>query len=177
MKISSCLYGFVAHGAVFLFTGGCMLLAMLTSLPFVFLLDLLPDVVYTAGAILMLLCSYAYVWFWAVRFAYNQKMRLFEVQLGSFVLLAIMISLFLLDGSSVKDIVRNWEDTGCAFVPPAFTFLCLAYALVLLPVYQSKLWHLILPNGVRLKDLFHVFGDLTIIMALLISATLLFLSI
>ncbi len=52
MRISSCLYGFVAHGAVFLFTGGCMLLAMAASLPFVFLLDRLPDVVFTAGAIL-----------------------------------------------------------------------------------------------------------------------------
>ncbi|AUZ28777.1 hypothetical protein [Bacillus cabrialesii] len=176
MKISSCLYGFVAHGAVFLFTGGCMLLAMLASLPFAFLLDRMPDVVYTAGAILMLFCSYAYVWFLAVRFAYNQKMRLFQVQLGSFVLLAIMISLFLLDGSSMKDIVRNWDDTGCAFVPPAFTFLCLSYALVLLPVYQSKLWRLILPNGVRLKDLLHVFGDLILIMVLLVGATLLFLS-
>ncbi|MGW8264603.1 hypothetical protein ACWHAR_32165, partial [Bacillus sp. LR--39] len=31
MRISSCLYGFVAHGAVFLFTGGCMLLAMAAS--------------------------------------------------------------------------------------------------------------------------------------------------
>lgn len=55
MRISSCLYGFVAHGAVFLFTGGCMLLAMAASLPFVFLLDRLPDVVFT-GAILTLLC-------------------------------------------------------------------------------------------------------------------------
>ncbi|AGA20836.1 hypothetical protein AB1F75_01625 [Bacillus subtilis subsp. subtilis] len=146
------------------------------SLPFVFLLDWLPDVVFTAGAILTLLCSYAYVWFWAVRFAYNQKMRLFEVQLGSFVVLALMISLILLDGSSMKDIMMNWDDTGCAFVPPAFTFLCLSYALVLLPVYQSKLWRLILPNGVRLKDLFHVFGNLMLIMVLLIGATLLFLS-
>lgn len=93
-----------------------------SQLAFVFLLDRLPDVVFTAGAILTLLCSYAYVWFWAVRFAYNQKMRLFEVQLGSFVLLALMISLFLLDGSSMKDIMMNWDDAGCAFVPPAFTF-------------------------------------------------------
>ncbi|MFH0346394.1 hypothetical protein ACHADS_07435 [Bacillus vallismortis] len=176
MKLSSCLYGFFVHGAVFLFTGGCMLLAILASLPFVFLLGWLPDVVFTAGAILMLLCSYAYVWFWAVRFAYNQKMRLFDVQLGSFVLLAFMISLFLLDGSSMTDIMRNWDDEGCAFVPPAFTFLCLSYALVLLPFYQSKLWHLILPNSVRLKDLCHVFGDLALILVLLIGATLLFLS-
>ncbi|PJZ01468.1 hypothetical protein [Bacillus vallismortis] len=176
MRIGSCLYGFVIHGAVFLFTGCCMLLAMLASLPFVFLLDWVPDVVFTAGAILMLLCSYAFIWFLAARFAYNQKMRLFEVQLGSFVLLAFMISLFFLDGSSMKDIVLNWDDTSCAFVPPAFTFLCLSYALVLLPVYQSKLWHLILPNGVRLKDLFHVLGDLVLILILLIGATLLFLS-
>ncbi|MCY7801970.1 hypothetical protein MOB23_21895, partial [Bacillus haynesii] len=49
MKLSSCLYGFVAHGAVFLFTGGCMLLAMLASLPFVFLFDRLPDVVFRGG--------------------------------------------------------------------------------------------------------------------------------
>lgn len=52
MKLSSCLYGFVAHGAVFLLTGGCMLLAMAASLPIVFLFDRLPDVVFTAGAIL-----------------------------------------------------------------------------------------------------------------------------
>ncbi|KIL31822.1 hypothetical protein B4067_4211 [Bacillus subtilis subsp. subtilis] len=76
----------------------------------------------------------------------------------------------------MKDIMMNWDDAGCAFVSPAFTFLCLSYALVLLPVYQSKLWRLILPNGVRLKDLFHVFGDLMLIMVLLIGATLLFLS-
>lgn len=38
MRISSCLYGFVAHGAVFLFTGGCMLLAMAASLPLFFCL-------------------------------------------------------------------------------------------------------------------------------------------
>ncbi|KFI02518.1 hypothetical protein MOD48_04385 [Bacillus spizizenii] len=176
MKLSSCLYGFVAHGAVFLLTGGCMLLAMAASLPIVFLFDRLPDVVFTAGAILFLLGSYAYVWFLAVRFAYNQKMRLFDVQLGSFVLLAFMVSLYLLDGSSMTDIVRNWDDAGCAFVPPAFSFLCFTYALVLLPVYQSKLWHLILPNGVRLKDLFHVLGDLVLILMLLIGATLLFLS-
>ncbi|MCI4170735.1 hypothetical protein MMJ17_22725, partial [Bacillus spizizenii] len=82
-----------------------------------------------------------------------------EVHLGSFVVLAFKISLFLLDGSSMQDIVMKWDDAGCAFVPPAFTFLCLSYALVLLPVYQSKLWHLILQNGVRLKDLFHVFVE------------------
>lgn len=74
----------------------------------------------------------------------------------------------------MTDIVRNWDDAGCAFVPPAFSFLCFTYALVLLPVYQSKLWHLILPNGVRLKDLFHVLGDLVLILMLLIGATLLF---
>lgn len=153
-----------------------MLLAMAASLPFVFLIDWLPDTVFIAGTILLLLCSYAYVWFLAVRFAYNQKMRLFEVQLGSFLLLAFIVSLFLLDGSSMTDILRNWDDTGCAFVPPAFAFLCFSYALVLLPVYQSKLWRLILPNGVRLKDLFHVMGDLMLIMVLLIGATLLFLS-
>lgn len=69
----------------------------------------------------------------------------------------------------MTDILRNWDDE-------AFAFLCLSYALVLLPVYQSKLWHLILPNGVRLKDLFHVLGDLVLILMLLIGATLLFLS-
>ncbi|MGF7534616.1 hypothetical protein AAGG74_13065 [Bacillus mexicanus] len=176
MKSSSCLYGVVVHGAVFLFTGACLIAAMAASLPFVFLLDRLPDVVFTAGAILMLLCSYAYAWFLAVRFAYNRNMRLFELQLGSFVLLAIMISMFLIDGSSVTDIVRNWDDESCAFVPPAFMFLCFSYALVLLPVYQSKLWHVILPSGVRLKGLFLVFGDLALLMLVLIGVTLLFLS-
>ncbi|MCY9419440.1 hypothetical protein MOF50_23100, partial [Bacillus inaquosorum] len=83
MKLSSCLYGFVAHGARRASSCGCMLLAMAASLPIVFLFDRLPDVVFTAGAILFLLGSYAYVWFLAVRFAYNQKMRLFDVQLGS----------------------------------------------------------------------------------------------
>lgn len=67
----------------------------------------------------------------------------------------------------MKDILWNWDDE-------AFAFLCLSYALVLQPVYQSKLWHLILPNGVCLKDLFHVFEDLALILMLLIGAALLF---
>jgi len=73
---------------------------------------------------------------------------------------------------------KEWSvfsATGCIFVPPAFTFLCLSYALVLLPVYQSKLWHLVLPNGVRLKDVIRVCADLMLIMVLLVGVTLLFL--
>ncbi|MBL6007848.1 hypothetical protein JNA71_05445 [Bacillus halotolerans] len=175
MRLGSCLYGFVIHVAVFLFVGASMLLVMAVSVPLVFLLDRLPDVVFTAGAIIFLLFFYSIGWFWALRLACYQRMRLFDVQLGSFVLLALLIGLFLSDGTSVSKIVRDWDDAGCAFVPPAFTFLCLSYALVLLPVYQSKLWHLVLPNGVRLKDVVRVCGDLMLIMVLLVGVTLLFL--
>lgn len=65
VKISSCLYGFLAHGAVFLFTGGCMLLAMLASLPFAFLLDRMPDVVYTMR------CHYYAVLFICLRLVFG----------------------------------------------------------------------------------------------------------
>ncbi|MDG3072389.1 hypothetical protein [Bacillus halotolerans] len=175
MRLGSCLYGLVIHVAVFLFVGASMLLVMAVSVPLVFLLDRLPDVVFTAGAIIFLLFFYSLGWFLALRLACHQRMRLFDVQLGSFVLLALLIGLFLSDGTSVSEIVRDWDDAGCAFVPPAFTFLCLAYALVLLPVYQSKLWHLVLPNGVRLKDVVRVCADLMLIMVLLVGVTLLFL--
>lgn len=175
MRLGSCLYGFVIHVAVFLFVGASMLLVMAVSVPLVFLLDRLPDVVFTAGAIIFLLFLYSIGWFWALWIACHQRMRLFDVQLGSFVLLALLICLFLSDGTSVSEIVRDWDDAGCAFVPPAFTFLCLSYALVLLPVYQSKLWHLVLPNGVRLKDVVRVCADLMLIMVLLVGVTLLFL--
>lgn len=175
MRLGSCLYGFVIHVAVFLFVGASMLLVMAVSVPLVFLLDRLPDVVFTAGAIIFLLFLYSISWFWALWIACHQRMRLFDVQLGSFVLLALLIGLFLSDGTSVSEIVRDWDDAGCAFVPPAFTFLCLSYALVLLPVYQSKLWHLVLPNGVRLKDVVRVCADLMLIMVLLVGVTLLFL--
>ncbi|MBL4978415.1 hypothetical protein [Bacillus halotolerans] len=175
MRLGSCLYGFVIHVAVFLFVGASMLLVMAVSVPLVFLLDRLPDVVFTAGAIIFLLFFYSLGWFLALRLACHQRMRLFDVQLGSFVLLALLIGLFLSDGTSVSEIVRDWDDAGCAFVPPAFTFLCLSYALVLLPVYQSKLWHLVLPNGVRLKDVVRVCADLMLIMVLLVGVTLLFL--
>ncbi|MDY7432602.1 hypothetical protein UJ203_12880 [Bacillus sp. V26] len=175
MRLGSCLYGFVIHVAVFLFVGASMLLIMAVSVPLVFLLDRLPDVVFTAGAIIFLLFFYSIGWFWALWIACHQRMRLFDVQLGSFVLLALLIGLFLSDGTSVSEIVRDWDDAGCAFVPPAFTFLCLSYALVLLPVYQSKLWHLVLPNGVRLKDVVRVCADLMLIMVLLVGVTLLFL--
>ncbi|MFQ6319169.1 hypothetical protein [Bacillus halotolerans] len=175
MRLGSCLYGFVIHVAVFLFVGASMLLVMAVSVPLVFLLDRLPDVVFTAGGIIFLLFFYSLGWFLALRLACHQRMRLFDVQLGSFVLLALLIGLFLSDGTSVSEIVRDWDDAGCAFVPPAFTFLCLAYALVLLPVYQSKLWHLVLPNGVRLKDVVRVCADLMLIMVLLVGVTLLFL--
>ncbi|MDQ7725862.1 hypothetical protein FPQ02_14435 [Bacillus halotolerans] len=175
MRLGSCLYGFVIHVAVFLFVGASMLLVMAVSVPLVFLLDRLPEVVFTAGAIIFLLFFYSLGWFLALRLACHQRMRLFDVQLGSFVLLALLIGLFLSDGTSVSEIVRDWDDAGCAFVPPAFTFLCLSYALVLLPVYQSKLWHLVLPNGVRLKDVVRVCADLMLIMVLLVVVTLLFL--
>ncbi|MBT9248490.1 hypothetical protein [Bacillus halotolerans] len=175
MRLGSCLYGFVIHVAVFLFVGASMLLVMAVSVPLVFLLDRLPDVVFTAGAIIFLLFFYSLGWFLALRLACHQRMHLFDVQLGSFVLLALLIGLFLSDGTSVSEIVRDWDDAGCAFVPPAFTFLCLSYALVLLPVYQSKLWHLVLPNGVRLKDVVRVCADLMLIMVLLVGVTLLFL--
>ncbi|MHA6165470.1 hypothetical protein [Bacillus mojavensis] len=175
MRLGSCLYGFVIHVAVFLFVGASMLLVMAVSVPLVFLLDRMPDVVFTAGAIVFLLLFYSIGWFWALWIACHQRMRLFDVQLGSFVLLALLIVLFLSDGTSVSEIVRDWDDSGCAFVPPAFTFLCLSYALVLLPVYQSKLWHLVLPNGVRLKDVVRVCGELMLIMVLLVGVTLLFL--
>ncbi|MEC1775244.1 hypothetical protein [Bacillus mojavensis] len=175
MRIGSCLYGFVIHVAVFLFVGASMLLVMAVSVPLVFLLDRMPDVVFTAGAIVFLLLFYSIGWFWALWIACHQRMRLFDVQLGSFVLLALLIGLFLSDGTSVSEIVRDWDDAGCAFVPPAFTFLCLSYALVLLPVYQSKLWHLVLPNGVRLKDVVRVCGELMLIMVLLVGVTLLLL--
>ncbi|KUP31736.1 hypothetical protein ACSQ7W_17305 [Bacillus halotolerans] len=175
MRLGSCLYGFVIHVAVFLFVGASMLLVMAVSVPLVFLLDRLPEVVFTAGAIIFLLFFYSLGWFLALRLACHQRMRLFDVQLGSFVLLALLIGLFLSDGTSVSEIVRDWDDAGCAFVPPAFTFLCLSYALVLLPVYQSKLWHLVLPNGVRLKDVVRVCADLMLIMVLLVGVTLLFL--
>ncbi|MEC1545592.1 hypothetical protein [Bacillus halotolerans] len=175
MRLGSCLYGLVIHVAVFLFVGASMLLVMAVSVPLVFLLDSLPDVVFTAGAIIFLLFFYSLGWFLALRLACHQRMRLFDVQLGSFVLLALLIGLFLSDGTSVSEIVRDWDDAGCAFVPPAFTFLCLSYALVLLPVYQSKLWHLVLPNGVRLKDVVRVCADLMLIMVLLVGVTLLFL--
>ncbi len=175
MRLGSCLYGLVIHVAVFLFVGASMLLVMAVSVPLVFLLDRLPDVVFTAGAIIFLLFFYSLGWFLALRLACHQRMRLFDVQLGSFVLLALLIGLFLSDGTSVSEIVRDWDDAGCAFVPPAFTFLCLSYALVLLPVYQSKLWHLVLPNGVRLKDVVRVCADLMLIMVLLVGVTLLFL--
>ncbi len=175
MRLGSCLYGLVIHVAVFLFVGASMLLVMAVSVPLVFLLDRLPDVVFTVGAIIFLLFFYSIGWFLALRLACHQRMRLFDVQLGSFVLLALLIGLFLSDGTSVSEIVRDWDDAGCAFVPPAFTFLCLSYALVLLPVYQSKLWHLVLPNGVRLKDVVRVCADLMLIMVLLVGVTLLFL--
>ncbi|MBJ7570608.1 hypothetical protein [Bacillus halotolerans] len=175
MRLGSCLYGFVIHVAVFLFVGASMLLVMAVSVPLVFLLDRLPEVVFTAGAIIFLLFFYSLGWFLALRLACHQRMRLFDVQLGSFVLLALLIGLFLSDGTSVSEIVRDWDDAGCAFVPPAFTFLCLSYALVLLPVYQSKLWHLVLPNGVRLKDVVRVCAELMLIMVLLVGVTLLFL--
>ncbi|MCC2115907.1 hypothetical protein LJ568_09515 [Bacillus halotolerans] len=175
MRLGSCLYGFVIHVAVFLFVGASMLLVMAVSVPLVFLLDRLPDVVFTAGAIFFLLFFYSLGWFLALRLACHQRMRLFDVQLGSFVLLALLIGLFLSDGTSVSEIVRDWDDAGCAFVPPAFTFLCLSYALVLLPVYQAKLWHLVLPNGVRLKDVVRVCAELMLIMVLLVGVTLLFL--
>lgn len=175
MRLGSCLYGFVIHVAVFLFVGASVLLVMAVSVPLVFLLDRMPDVVFTAGAIVFLLLFYSIGWFWALWIACHQRMRLFDVQLGSFVLLALLIGLFLSDGTSVSEIVRDWDDAGCAFVPPAFTFLCLSYALVLLPVYQSKLWHLVLPNGVRLKDVVRVCGELMLIMVLLVGVNLLFL--
>ncbi|WP_339191725.1 hypothetical protein [Bacillus sp. FSL K6-1003] len=175
MRLGSCLYGFVIHVAVFLFVGASILLVMAVSVPLVFLFDRMPDVVFTAGAIVFLLLFYSIGWFWALWIACHQRMRLFDVQLGSFVLLALLIGLFLSDGTSVSEIVRDWDDAGCAFVPPAFTFLCLSYALVLLPVYQSKLWHLVLPNGVRLKDVVRVCGELMLIMVLLVGVTLLFL--
>ncbi|MGX4767860.1 hypothetical protein ACWH4V_19225 [Bacillus mojavensis] len=175
MRLGSCLYGFVIHVAVFLFVGASILLVMAVSVPLVFLLDRMPDDVFNAGAIVFLLLFYSIGWFWALWIACHQRMRLFDVQLGSFVLLALLIGLFLSDGTSVFEIVRDWDDAGCAFVPPAFTFLCLSYALVMLPVYQSKLWHLVLPNGVRLKDVVRVCGELMLIMVLLVGVTLLFL--
>ncbi|WP_416655130.1 hypothetical protein [Bacillus amyloliquefaciens] len=58
-----------------------------------------------------------------------------------------------------------------ALVPPALVCLCTCYAMVLVPVYQSKLWNAMDAGRFDIKAVCMVWGDLLIILVLLAGMT------
>ncbi|OIK21291.1 hypothetical protein [Bacillus amyloliquefaciens] len=58
-----------------------------------------------------------------------------------------------------------------ALVPPALIYLCTCYAMVLVPVYQSKLWNVMDAGRFDIKAVCMVWGDLLIILVLLAGMT------
>ncbi|MCY8516809.1 hypothetical protein [Bacillus atrophaeus] len=175
MKIQSFLYGLIVHIAIFFFVVFGMFAAMAAAVLPAFLFDWLPDAFFMFFGVFLMLFLYAFGWFWAAKFAFDQKLRWIDFQIGSLVPLVLMVALFFIDGASVADIVYDWDDAGCGFVPPAFVFLCSFYAFVLLPVYQYKLRHQVFADGADMKrKLYRVWGDLVLLLLLLIGITLLF---
>ncbi|WP_035174301.1 hypothetical protein [Bacillus atrophaeus] len=61
------------------------------------------------------------------------------------------------------------------FCSSGVCFFCSFYAFVLLPVYQYKLRHQVFADGPDMKRrLYRVWGDLVLLLLLLIGITLLF---
>lgn len=171
MRLGSWIYGACAQIAVTVFTG-CALLLTLPVVGFFVLLPVgLQDAFFAAAGIFLLLLFYAMGWLWAVTFAREWKVKLTELQISSLIPLAGLLYLYIGRGESMTELIRHWDDPGCAIAPPAFVFLCTCYAAVLVPVYQSKLWSAMNAGGLDLKTILSVWVDLLLILVLLAGMT------
>ena len=104
-------------------------------------------------------------------FAREWKVKLFELQISSLIPLAGILYLYIDSGVSIPELIHDWHEDGCALVPPAFVCLCTCYAMVLVPVYQSKLWNAMDAGRLNAKAVCTVWGDLLIILVLLAGMT------
>lgn len=171
MRLGSWIYGACAQIAVTVFTVFSLLLVLPVVSLFIMVMNTLQDAFFAVFGILFLLLFYALGWLWAVSFAREWKVKLFELQISSLIPLAGVLYLYIDSGVSIPELIHDWHEDGCALVPPAFVCLCTCYAMVLVPVYQSKLWNAMEAGRLNAKAVCTVWGDLLIILVLLAGMT------
>ncbi|ERH54773.1 MULTISPECIES: hypothetical protein [Bacillus amyloliquefaciens group] len=171
MRLGSWMYGACAQIAVTVFTVCGLVLALPVVSLFIMVLNGMQDAIFVVFSILLLLLFYALGWIWAVSFAREWKVKLFELQISSLIPLAGILYLYIDSGVSIPELIHDWHEDGCALVPPAFVCLCTCYAMVLVPVYQSKLWNAMEAGRLNAKAVCTVWGDLLIILVLLAGTT------
>ncbi|MDM5218779.1 MULTISPECIES: hypothetical protein [Bacillus amyloliquefaciens group] len=90
MRLGSWMYGACAQIAVTVFTVCGLVLALPVGSLFIMVLNGMQDAIFVVFSILLLLLFYALGWIWAVSFAREWKVKLFELQISSLIPLAGM---------------------------------------------------------------------------------------
>ncbi len=113
MRLGSWMYGACAQIAVTVFTVCGLVLALPVVSLFIMVLNGMQDATFVVFSILLLLLFYALGWIWAVSFAREWKVKLFELQVSSLIPLAGILYLYIDSGVSIPELIHDWHEDGC----------------------------------------------------------------